>query len=89
MTCFVQDVDKATSSRIILEKKLEQLEAEIEFLKRVHQQVKWRLCKRVTCSNTSHFFDYKCLTFCLPGNRRAYETNLFCSCHRSNCIDNA
>lgn len=40
MTCFVQDVDKATSSRIILEKKLEQLEAEIEFLKRVHQQVK-------------------------------------------------
>lgn len=40
MTCFVQDIDKATSSRIILEKKLEQLEAEIEFLKRVHQQVK-------------------------------------------------
>lgn len=40
MTCFVQDVDKATSSRIILEKKLEQLEAEIEFLKRVHQQVR-------------------------------------------------
>lgn len=36
---FLQDVDKATSSRIILEKKLEQLEVEIEFLKRVHQQV--------------------------------------------------
>lgn len=34
-----QDVDKATSSRIALEKKLEQLEVEIEFLKRIHQQV--------------------------------------------------
>lgn len=39
MACFLQDVDKATSSRINLEKKLEQLEVEIEFLKRVHQQV--------------------------------------------------
>lgn len=39
MTWCVQDVDKATSSRIMLEKKLEQLEAEIEFLQRVHQQV--------------------------------------------------
>lgn len=39
MTCFLQDVDKATSSCINLEKKLEQLEVEIEFLKRVHQQV--------------------------------------------------
>lgn len=37
--CALQDVDKATSSRIALEKKLEQLEVEIEFLKRVHQQV--------------------------------------------------
>ncbi|KAG7240632.1 hypothetical protein INR49_026687 [Caranx melampygus] len=36
---FRPDVDKATSSRIALEKKLEQLEVEIEFLKRVHQQV--------------------------------------------------
>ncbi|KAK1895067.1 Vimentin [Dissostichus eleginoides] len=35
---FRPDVDKATSSRIALEKKLEQLEVEIEFLKRVHQQ---------------------------------------------------
>ena len=39
MACVLQDVDKATSSRIALEKKLEQLEVEIEFLKRVHQQV--------------------------------------------------
>uniref|UniRef100_A0A3B3YUH1 IF rod domain-containing protein n=1 Tax=Poecilia mexicana TaxID=48701 RepID=A0A3B3YUH1_9TELE len=36
---FRPDVDKATSSRIALEKKLEQLEVEIEFLKRIHQQV--------------------------------------------------
>ncbi|XP_010779150.1 desmin [Notothenia coriiceps] len=35
---FRPDVDKATSSRIALEKKLEQLEVEVEFLKRVHQQ---------------------------------------------------
>lgn len=39
MVCVLQDVDNATSSRIALEKKLEQLEVEIEFLKRVHQQV--------------------------------------------------
>lgn len=39
MVCVPQDVDKATSSRIALEKKLEQLEIEIEFLKRIHQQV--------------------------------------------------
>lgn len=39
MVCVRQDVDKATSSRIALEKKMEQLEVEIEFLKRVHQQV--------------------------------------------------
>ncbi|KAK5862735.1 hypothetical protein PBY51_018103 [Eleginops maclovinus] len=35
---FRPDVDEATSSRIALEKKLEQLEVEIEFLKRVHHQ---------------------------------------------------
>lgn len=35
----LQDVDKATASRIALEKKLEQLQVEIEFLKRIHQQV--------------------------------------------------
>ena len=40
MLCFPKDVDKATSSRIALEKQLEQLEVELEFLKRVHQQVK-------------------------------------------------
>lgn len=39
MACALQDVDRATSERIVLEKKLEQLEVEIEFLKRVHQQV--------------------------------------------------
>lgn len=39
VVCVLQDVDQATSSRIALEKKLEQLEVEIEFLKRIHQQV--------------------------------------------------
>lgn len=63
MTCFVQDVDKATSSCIILEKKLEQLEAEIEFLKRVHQQVRGHLCETVRCSNTSHFLITKVFHF--------------------------
>lgn len=33
MACILQDVDKATFSHIIFEKKLEQLEVEIEFLK--------------------------------------------------------
>lgn len=39
MLCLFQDVDKATSSRIVLEKQREHLEAELEFLKRVNQQV--------------------------------------------------
>lgn len=59
MACFVQDVDKATSTCIILEKKLQQLEDEIEFLKRVNQQVRRRLCKTVIFSNTSHFLRTK------------------------------
>lgn len=44
MPCALQDVDKATSSRFALEKKLEQLEVEIEFLKRLHQQVGQHVC---------------------------------------------
>ncbi|XP_042280464.1 glial fibrillary acidic protein [Thunnus maccoyii] len=44
---FRPDVDKATSSRIALEKKLEQLEVEIEFLKRVHQQEIDELMKQI------------------------------------------
>ena len=38
-TVCIQDVDAATSSRIALEKQLENLEAEIEFLKRIQGQV--------------------------------------------------
>lgn len=38
--CVLQDVDNATSSRITMEKKLEQLEVELEFLKRINQQVR-------------------------------------------------
>lgn len=34
-----QDVDSATSARIVLEKHLEQLEAELAFLQRVHNEV--------------------------------------------------
>ncbi|XP_062254902.1 desmin [Platichthys flesus] len=44
---FRPDVDKATSSRIALEKKLEQLEVEIEFLKRVQQQEIEELMKQI------------------------------------------
>ncbi|KAI4810842.1 hypothetical protein KUCAC02_013770 [Chaenocephalus aceratus] len=44
---FRPDVDKATSSRIALEKKLEQLEVEIDFLKRVHQQEIEELMSRI------------------------------------------
>jgi len=36
---YSQDVDAATSARIALEKQLENLEVEIEFLQRVHKQV--------------------------------------------------
>ena len=35
----IQDVDAATSSRIALEKQLENLEVEIEFLKRIQREV--------------------------------------------------
>ncbi|XP_073342257.1 desmin [Pagrus major] len=50
---FRPDVDKATSSRIILEKKLEQLEVEIEFLKRVHQQEIDELMKQIYAAHVS------------------------------------
>lgn len=53
-----QDVDKATSSRITLEKKLEQLEVEIEFLKRVHQQVDVILTQGLFKDFGSHYNDY-------------------------------
>ncbi|TNN57694.1 Desmin [Liparis tanakae] len=50
---FRPDVDKATSSRIALEKKLEQMEAEIEFLKRVHQQEIEELMNRIYSAHAS------------------------------------
>ncbi|XP_039974287.1 glial fibrillary acidic protein [Xiphias gladius] len=50
---FRPDVDKATSSRIALEKKLEQLEVEIEFLKRVHQQEIDELMKQIYTSHAT------------------------------------
>ncbi|XP_032375311.1 low molecular weight neuronal intermediate filament isoform X2 [Etheostoma spectabile] len=50
---FRPDVDKATSSRIALEKKLEQLEVEIEFLKRVHQQEIDELMKQIYSAHVS------------------------------------
>ncbi|XP_029929357.1 glial fibrillary acidic protein [Myripristis murdjan] len=50
---FRPDVDKATSSRIALEKQLEQLEVEIEFLKRVHQQEIDELMKQVYAAHVS------------------------------------
>ncbi|KAM6910121.1 desmin [Xenentodon cancila] len=50
---FRPDVDKATSSRIALEKKLEQLEVEIEFLKRIHQQEIDELMKQIYAAQVS------------------------------------
>ncbi|XP_020490536.1 desmin isoform X1 [Labrus bergylta] len=50
---FRPDVDKATSSRIVLEKKLEHLEVEIEFLKRVHQQEIDELMKQIYAAHAS------------------------------------
>ncbi|XP_053183275.1 vimentin [Scomber japonicus] len=50
---FRPDVDKATSERIVLEKKLEQLEVEIEFLKRVHQQEIDELLKQIYAAHAS------------------------------------
>ncbi|XP_038568058.1 glial fibrillary acidic protein isoform X1 [Micropterus salmoides] len=50
---FRPDVDNATSSRIALEKKLEQLEVEIEFLKRVHQQEIDELMKQIYAAHAS------------------------------------
>ncbi|CAL8287088.1 unnamed protein product [Merluccius merluccius] len=50
---FRPDVDKATSSRIVLEKQLEQLEVEIEFLKRVHQQEIEELLKQIYSAHAS------------------------------------
>ncbi|XP_041799242.1 desmin [Chelmon rostratus] len=50
---FRPDVDKATSSRIALEKKLEQLQVEIEFLKRVHQQEIDELMKQIYAAHVS------------------------------------
>ncbi|KAK2844172.1 hypothetical protein Q5P01_010831 [Channa striata] len=50
---FRPDVDKATSSRIALEKRLEQLEIEIEFLKRVHQQEIDELMKQIYAAHVS------------------------------------
>ncbi|KAM4580038.1 desmin [Odontesthes bonariensis] len=50
---FRPDVDKATSSRIVLEKKLEQLEVEIEFLKRIHQQEIEELMKQIYAAHVS------------------------------------
>ncbi|KAM9724062.1 desmin [Menidia menidia] len=50
---FRPDVDKATSSRITLEKKLEQLEVEIEFLKRIHQQEIDELMKQIYAAHVS------------------------------------
>ncbi|KAM3614496.1 uncharacterized protein V6R79_015443 [Siganus canaliculatus] len=50
---FRPDVDQATSSRIALEKRLEQLEVEIEFLKRVHQQEIEELMKQIYAAHVS------------------------------------
>lgn len=37
----LQDVDAATSARIALERRLENLEVELEFLQRIHKKVQF------------------------------------------------
>ncbi|KAM9310046.1 desmin [Pholidichthys leucotaenia] len=50
---FRPDVDKATSSRIALEKRLEQLEVEIEFLKRIHHQEIEELMQKIYAAHAT------------------------------------
>ncbi|KAM8846871.1 desmin [Synchiropus picturatus] len=50
---FRPDVDQATSSRIALEKKQEQLEVEIEFLKRIHRQEIEELMRQIYAAQVS------------------------------------
>ncbi|XP_024241088.2 glial fibrillary acidic protein-like [Oncorhynchus tshawytscha] len=50
---FRPDVDRATSQRIALEKQLEQLEVEIEFLQRVHKAEIEELLKMIYAANSS------------------------------------
>merc|ERR1719167_866727 len=47
LEAFRPDVDAATSARIALEKQLEQLEAELEFLQRVQKQEIEELMKQI------------------------------------------
>uniref|UniRef100_A0A8C7VD62 Zgc:172323 n=1 Tax=Oncorhynchus mykiss TaxID=8022 RepID=A0A8C7VD62_ONCMY len=50
---FRPDVDRATSQRIALEKQLEQLEVEIEFLQRVHKAEIEELLKMIYAAHSS------------------------------------
>nr|XP_024002913.1 glial fibrillary acidic protein isoform X2 [Salvelinus alpinus] len=50
---FRPDVDRATSQRIALEKELEQLEVEIEFLQRVHKAEIEELLKMIYAAHSS------------------------------------
>ncbi|XP_035601232.1 glial fibrillary acidic protein-like isoform X1 [Oncorhynchus keta] len=50
---FRPDVDRATSQRIALEKQLEQLEVEIEFLQRVHKEEIEELLKMIYAAHSS------------------------------------
>ncbi|XP_056331964.1 desmin [Danio aesculapii] len=50
---FRPDVDAATSARIALEKQLENLEVEIEFLRRVHKQEIEELMKQIYAAHAS------------------------------------
>ncbi|XP_023820341.1 keratin, type II cytoskeletal 1 isoform X6 [Oryzias latipes] len=72
---FRPDVDKATSSRITLEKKLEQLEVEMEFLKRIHQQEIEELMKQIYSAHVSaqSLFDLPDLAAALKQIQTQYD----------------
>ncbi|KAF6728136.1 Desmin [Oryzias melastigma] len=72
---FRPDVDKATSSRITLEKKLEQLEVDIEFLKRIHQQEIEELMKQIYSAHVSaqSLFDLPDLAAALKQIQTQYD----------------
>lgn len=42
---FIQDVDNATLARLDLERRIESLQEEIAFLKKIHEEVSWSVYK--------------------------------------------
>lgn len=67
-------MDAATSARIALEKQLENLEVELEFLRRVHKQVIESAINKLLTTKNKLYVKPECLIFL--GNRGANETDI-------------